>query len=356
MKKIFVTGGHFTPAKAVVEELLKKDFKVFYVGRKHALEGDQAISLEFQEMSGRTDVTFLEITAGRVPRKLTSKSVSSLLKIPVGLFQSLNWILKYRPDAIMSFGGYVSIPISTVAFLFGIPIVNHEQIPAFDYPSKYLNSISKKVLVSFPHLVKKDEVFTGNPVRPEIFKKKIKHQRKTIYVTGGNQGSHTINKAVLEIIDSILDKFDLIWQTGDSKEYKDFDNIPRRDHLTVRKFIPSTEIGDVFAKSDLVISRAGANTVTELAALGIPSILIPIPWVHDSEQQKNADTLAEFGGSKVLAQDSLTPQTLLSEINEIMSNLKKFQDLSEKAKSLYIKDSAKNIVNELESILHEKKN
>ncbi len=351
MKKIFVTGGHYTPARAVINELIEK-YKIFYIGRKYALEGDTAISLEYQEMKNDKCVTFLEITTGRLQRKFTKNTLPSLLKIPIGFLQSFLWILKYQPDAILSFGGYVSIPVSSVAFIFGIPIVNHEQIPAFDYPSKYLNAIATKVLVSFPHLVKKNEIYTGNPVRSEIFHKSIPHP-KTIYITGGNQGSHIINSAIFPILDKLLEKYDVIWQTGDSQEFKDFDKVPQKKNLTAKKFFSSSEIGSVYARSDLVISRAGANTVTELAALGIPSILIPIPWVHDAEQQKNAESLSQFSGSIIINQKDLTPDFLLERITEVFESLTDFKNNSEKAKVLYIKDSAKKIASELESVLHE---
>lgn len=355
MHKFFITGGHFTPAKAVVDELVRRGEEVFYVGRKHSLEGDKALSLEFLEMSERKDLTFLEITTGRLQRRFTTKTIPSLLKIPIGFCQSFYWLMKHRPNAVISFGGYVSIPISTVAYLLGIPVVNHEQVPAFDYPSKYLNKISRKVFVSFPHLVKNGEIYTGNPVRQEIFSKTKPHP-KTIYITGGNQGSHTINKTILEIQDVLLEKYHLIWQTGDSREFKDFEKIPKRKNLLVKKFINSNEIGEVFANSDLVISRAGANTVTELAALGKPSILIPIPWVHDAEQQKNAEAIAHFGGSIIINQEELSPQLLLEKINYVFANLSAFKANSQKARALSIDNSAQKIVTETLKVLNEQKN
>lgn len=358
MKKIFVTGGHYTPARAVITNL--KQYKIFYIGRKFAMEGDEAISLEFQEMAKNKNVTFLEITTGRLQRKFTSNTLASLIKIPVGLLQSLYWIVKFKPDVILSFGGYVAIPVSTIAYLFTIPIVTHEQVPAFDYPSKYLNLLARKVLVSFPHLVKTKEIYTGNPVRTEIFHatKSLNLPRaKTIYVTGGNQGSHIINSAVLGALPKILKKYNLIWQTGDNQEFKDFDRVTLRSkNLLIRKFISSEDIGAIFRAADLVISRSGANTVTELAALSKPSILIPIPWVHDFEQQQNADFLANFGGSKIIKEESLTPEVLFAEIDHMLDNLNYYRKKSADAKQLYIPNAAQKIVSELEEVLCEKKN
>lgn len=359
MKKIFVTGGHYTPARAVVEKLTK--YQIFYVGRKHALEGDQAISLEFQEMSNQKGITFLEITTGRFQRSFTKDTIPSLLKIPLGLIQSLYWVIKYKPDVVMSFGGYVSIPVSTAARLWNVPIINHEQVPVFDFPSTYLNFLSTKVLVSFPHLVKSNEIFTGNPLREEIFqyKKNFNFSKsRTIYVTGGNQGSHVINIAIFGCLNKILKKYNLIWQTGDSQEFKDYDMASKisSKNLLVKKYFGSEQIGDVYHQSDIIIGRSGANTVIELAALGKPAILIPIPWVHDAEQQKNAEALAQYGGTKIISQASLTPEILFSEIENMMENLTFYLEKSESAKTLYVPTAAQKIVLELEMVLHEKKN
>ena len=137
-----VCGGDFTPAKAVMEKIRHtKNWQVFYLGRKSALEGDKALSLEYQELHDSSLAKFLSLTAGRPQRRFTSRTIPSLLKIPIGFLQSLIYILRFHPNVIMSFGGYIAIPVATIGFLFRIPIVHHEQIPAFDYPSKYLSLI-----------------------------------------------------------------------------------------------------------------------------------------------------------------------------------------------------------------------
>ncbi len=370
MKKIiFVTGGHFTPAKAVIEELIKeKELQIYYLGRKHALEGDKAISLEYQEMKNDPRITFLEITTGRPQRKFTSKTLESLLKIPLGFLQSFFWICKYRPNLILSFGGYVAIPIATIAYFFRIPIVHHEQVLTFDYPSRYLAYLATKVLVSFPALVhgknSQKWTYTGNPLRPEIFtanfpgelepmrKLKEKKHLPLIYVTGGNQGSHVINKVILGNLSELLEDALLIWQIGDSQEYQDFQAIQERlivlpenkkERLVVKKFFLASEIGGVYTLADLVIARSGANTVFELAALGKPALLIPIPWVHHEEQQKNALTLAKTGLAVILDQDKLESD-FLETLRAVVHKRSALQRNAVIAKDLLVKkDSAAQI-------------
>ncbi len=344
-QKIFITGGHFTPAKAVVSVLLKSQtWEIFYVGRKHALEGDRALSLEYLEMHQQKGVTFLELTAGKIPRTLTAQAIWSIIKIPVGLVQSLAYLLYYRPSIIMSFGGYIAVPMVLIGRLLGIKIAHHEQVAVFDIPSRLLAKLSNRVMVSFPSLIPPIDsakwCYTGNPVRDEVFQvnpapelemltRVKKHQNlKAIYITGGNQGSHVINTVVLSLLPRLLSRFVVIWQTGDSQQFRDYDvalgqirNLPQeqQERIVLQKFILGHSIGAVFALADLVVGRSGANTVFELAALAKPAILIPIPWVHDQEQLANAQLLTSRGGAVVLPQTHLSDGELWSSIETVFN-------------------------------------
>lgn len=373
MKKIFITGGHYTPAKAVIDKLPATKWQIYYIGRKTAMEGDRALSLEFQEISKLPRIIFLEITTGRLQRRLTGKTIPSLLKFPLGLIQSMYFILKFRPDVIMSFGGYVAIPVVISGFILGVPILHHEQVSVFDFPSKLLIFLAKKVMVSFRSQIegKTSEkwIYTGNPLRKEIFVEKYspellklnnikqKNKQKLIYITGGNQGSHSLNILVQQILSELVAKFLIIWQTGDSKMFNDFekiqtdiDNLPDkyREKILVRKFIFEGEIGAVYGLSDLIIGRSGANTVFELAALSKPAILIPLPWAHQDEQSKNARELAKTGQALLLDQNSLTPEKLLQAINETVINFAAMKSSAEKSKALVSLDAAEKISAEIE--------
>ncbi len=375
-KTIFVCGGHFTPAKAVVEALLEtQNWRIFYLGRKKPLEGDKALSLEYLELSTDSRLTFLELTTGRPQRRFTSHTLPSLLKIPLGLLVSAYYLLRYQPDVILSFGGYLAVPVVSVGWLLGIPIVHHEQVPALDYPSKYLSLLATRVLVSFPHLLNGHDpqkwLFTGNPIRPEVFQAnftpeleklatlKKKLSLPVVYVTGGSSGAHTINKTIQTSLPKLLDKTLLIWQTGDS-HFNDFDRavetiskLPpnKRSRVIIKKFIHGSEIGAVFKLSDIVIGRSGANTVSELIALGKPAILIPIPWVHDNEQEENAKILSSAGAGHILKEPNLSLNSFLSELTNALTGLEELANAAKKLQRNSPVSATLNIVSVIDSVI-----
>jgi len=368
-KNIFITGGHFTPAKAVVDELNKTGkFNIFYVGRKNALEGDSAVSLEYQEMTIRPGVRFLKIITGRPQRRFTNKTIPSLLKIPMGLLQSLWWILRFQPRVVVTFGGYVAVPVATVAWLFDIPVIDHEQVLVFGSSIKYLSLLSQKVLVSFEHLVtdttQEKYQFVGNPLRSEVFNSKLsldtakmsalkkKLKLPLIYITGGNQGSHKINQVFYDCLERILKDYLVIWQTGDSQEFRDFDKItdkiaylPQnlRERIVLKKFVKGDEIGSVYDLADLVVGRSGANTVWEIGALGKNAIFVPITWVHDAEQLKNAQVLERVGSALVLEEKDLNIENLEKTIAFWKKNQKKMLEAAKKTKKMFPTDAASRI-------------
>jgi len=368
MKTVFVTGGHYTPAKAVIDELLKdSNLKIYYVGVIHSFEGDNAFSYEYQELKSFKNINFLALTTGRLQRKFTRWTLFSLAKIPVGFLQCIWWTLKFRPKLILSFGGYVSVPVVIIGKLFGAKVVTHEQTTSFGLANKIVQLFADKISVSFPSTLppKSNDkwVITGNPIRKEIFHTKLnadfeslnrlKTQLKMrlIYITGGKQGSHIINEVVLTNLEKILSLSLVIIQTGDNQEYADYQKFLDRvsnfnpvlqKRIIIKKFISGGEIGGAYFISDLVIGRSGANTIFDLAALEKPAILIPIPWSSGHEQQKNAEELAKFGGAKILSQDSLNEE-FMPALNEVLTNLNTFKNAARGSKTLVNLDSAAKI-------------
>jgi len=334
MKKIFITGGHYTPAKAVIDLLLdKNEFEIFYLGRKSAMEDDKALALEFIELSSKPKITYLELTTGRLQRNFFvnfNQSVRAFLKIFTGFFQSLYYLVKYRPNLVMSFGGYLAIPVVINAWFFGIPVLTHEQTLAPGLANRLIARFSKKVL-------------TGNPLRREILNLKPVRQSNTIFITGGNQGAHVINVAIEEIIDKLLKKYRVIHQTGDSK-FEDYERLKREG---VFKFLDAQEMADALNAAALVISRSGANITTELAYLGKPAILIPIPWSSGGEQMANAKVLESAGTAEILEQKDLNGQNLLRLIGSMMENLKQYNANAVKARKLVELDATEKIVEEI---------
>lgn len=338
MRKIFVTGGHFAPAKAVIAHL--NNWQIFYLGRKYAMEDEKSEALEFREIK---NVHYLVITTGRLQRKFfinISQSIKSLFKIPLGFIQSFYYLIRYRPNIVLSFGGYVALPIVINAWILDIPVITHEQTESMGLANKIIALFAEKTL-KFPI------------IRSEIIKAKIQN-KNLIYITGGNQGSHTINLAIEKIIKDLIKKYQVIHQTGDSS-YHDFEKAPKIKNYEVYKFLTAEKSAKVLAESKIIISRAGANTVNEIAFLGKPAIFIPIPWASGDEQQKNAQKLVDLGMAEIIPQDQLSGEILLKTIEKIEKNYDQYFQNAKKAKSLTDPLAAKKIVKEISVIASEAK-
>ena len=346
--KILLTGTHFTTAAATIPELKKfQDVNLVYVGRRTTKEGDSTPSVESIELP-KLEVKFIPITTGRLQRSFTLYTIPSLLKIPIGFIQAFFIILKERPDVLLSFGGYVAVPLVFWSWLFSIPIIVHEQTLVSGLANKISSIFADKIAVSFESndsFSGEKTVLTGNPTRQEILDAKVVRRRSllpTILITGGNQGSHVLNIAVEEVLDELTKKAFVIHQAGDSK-FRDFERLEVRqnDRYTVHKWIPN--MAETMGKVDLVIGRAGINTLSELAYLGIPTLVIPVPYLYGDEQTKNAKYFEKLGLVKVLPQSKLSGKTLLEDIKEMIKNLEKLKHNAKRAKVVIIPDAAKRL-------------
>lgn len=346
--KILITGGHLTPALAVIEKL-KVGNEILFIGRKHPLEGERAVSFEYQTIR-KMGLPFYSLITGRLQRKWTRHTLFSLLKFPVGFFQSLWWVFKFKPEVILSFGGYVSLPVVLAGFILRVPVVIHEQTSGAGLANKMASFFAAKILISWEDSKRffptEKTILTGNPIRKEIFAKvrssefEVRGSDKNlplIYITGGSLGSHVINLTIEKIIKKLLEDFIVIHQTGDSKEYGDFDRLGKlKNHLTaklkkryfLKKHIQSFDVGGVLNRADLVVGRAGANTVTELLYLEKKAILIPLPFSQGDEQARNASLLKQKKLGEVIMQGELTSGRLYKRIKYMMGKkIKKTRQL-----------------------------
>lgn len=348
--RVLITGAHFTPALAVIEEL-KKNYQVeiIYVGRKTTLEGDSSASVESKVLP-KLGVQFISIITGRLQKSFTLYTIPSLLKIPLGLLQAFYIILIKKPDVVLSFGGYVAVPMIFAAWLFSIPIIIHEQTLVCGLAHKIGSLFADKIAISFEENTGYDTsktFLTGNPIRDNIIRgAKVIHPRSElplILITGGNQGSHIINQVVAEILDKLTKIANIVHVTGDNK-FHDFERLEKRQnkHYLVKKWI-GDEWGSVLSKADLVVSRAGINILTELAYLKKPALVIPIPFLYSDEQNKNARFFQDLGLVKTLPQSQLNKDTLLKNIKLMLSNLPSLKQEAKKAKHMVIPDAAKRL-------------
>ena len=363
--KIVLTGGHLAPALAVIENL-PKDTEVLYVGRKHALEGDSAFSLEHKTIT-RLKIPFEEIKTGRMQRKFTPHTIPSLLKLPLGFISAFSILKKFNPDVVIGFGGYVSVPIGIVASLMGIPLVIHEQTLKVGLANKILSKFARKICVSWEEagkfFPKEKVVLTGLPIRKFQIssvrqaqdKFQVSDKLPLIYITGGSQGSHFINVLVESSINDLTKKFSIIHQTGDAREFGDFERLEKlkKEGYMPIKFVSPSEVGSIMQKASLVIGRSGINTIAEIIRFKKPALLIPVPFLK--EQIDNALFFEKLGLGRVLIQKDAESQKFEQIINEMFASLNSYRKSAEKTSGLIKENAAANLIEVVKDVVESKK-
>lgn len=368
MIKILIAGAHFTPAQAVIEELSKQGVKIVYVGRQSTLEGDAAPSVESSVLP-KLGVKFIPMFAGRFRRTgMDLLTIFSIFKIPFGFIHAILIILFERPDAVLSFGGYVGAPIIFAAWLFSIPSMIHEQTLVSSLSNEFSKIFANKVTLAF----KRDKpsgsgvVITGNPIRAQLLnpqnpslklknfiQESMRAKLPLILITGGNQGSHVINEVIVASLADMTRSFFVIHQTGDSR-FKDFERMQElsfglrfKERYLPVKWLDAPEFGFIARQAKFAISRAGINTLYEFLYFALPSILVPLPGLYKDEQHENARYFTSLGLSKTLTQNRLSAELLMVYIKDVIKNYRHFKTSAIKAKSLVIPDAAKRITQEV---------
>lgn len=330
-QKIAITGGHLTPALAVMEELMRRGYRLVFFGRSTTMTNDPTPSIEKEVISG-IGIRFLSITAGRWSRHNPLLSLLTLgIETPQGFAQALTALSTAKPDLILSFGGYLAVPVVLAGAVRGVPVVMHEQTRVTGIANRLLSWFAKEVLVSFPETARGKARWIGNPVRKAIFQTRprsqviqewLAHNPRFLYVTGGNQGAHALNIAVEEVLSELLSRWPVFHQTGDSAQFRDLDRMtaireglpePLKRKYFVTRYVHAEDVGAVMRHSHVVIARAGANTVWELALLRKRSVLVPLATSGGGEQQYNASWLASSGLGIVLP-DNPSGEMLLGSI------------------------------------------
>jgi UDP-N-acetylglucosamine--N-acetylmuramyl-(pentapeptide) pyrophosphoryl-undecaprenol N-acetylglucosamine transferase len=341
MKVIIVaggTGGHIYPGIAVAEEIKRRNRsnELLFVGSREGLEGKLVRQEGFQ----------IELIRARgLLRKFSYKAISAPFVSCLGFFDALRIMDSFKPDRLISMGGYVSLPVVLAARLKRIPVLLHEQNSIPGIVNRLCSRLARWITLSFKETQKylKGRV-TGNPVRKRILDaKRSKAIRPTLLIMGGSQGALSINTAIPDLLDKFKGlNLDILHITGE----RDFDQIKNiRDfspypfyHL--RRYMYNIEEG--LALADLVVSRAGATAISEILALGIPSILIPFPYSAEGHQEANAKILKEQGAAELLDNRNLS---LLPELVEsIIGDPKRSEAMSRAAAGLAKRDAAKRIV------------
>jgi len=346
--KILITGGHPTPALALIDELKKyKEMEIVFVGRKFPIIGEKNYSFEYQEIRKRK-IKFIELKTGKLTRFFSKESLINFFLIFIGLFNGLRILIFERPSLVFSFGGYLGLPIAFWAFIFRIPILIHEQTISPGLANRVIGIWAKKVLLAFPQAKiffnRKKTLVVGNPIRFKDVKRPVNNlltkkrslRRPIIYVTGGSLGSHIINLHMEKILPFLLKKYIVIHQIGNISQFNDY--LRLKNKFKSSNYFPYTHIEEeklkeIYQKADLVVSRAGANTFFELLAFTKPTIFIPLSFSASNEQKKHALLFLEVGVGEVFEEGDRSFK-LLNLIDKMINNLKKYQDNFKKLRYL----------------------
>ncbi|PIR42313.1 hypothetical protein CO058_00955 [candidate division WWE3 bacterium CG_4_9_14_0_2_um_filter_35_11] len=344
--KLLFTGGHHNSALAVINWLIAKDkdIKIEWVGDQYPSKG--ITYPEYKEVS-ELKIPYHKITAGKLFRFTNPfyipRAIVSFFKIPLGFFQAFFILIFVKPDLIISFGGFIAVPIVVVGKLLGIKSVTHEQTVVIGFANRIIGKFVDKIYVSWPidfydadDSLKNKMVYTGLPIDLGLFKnaKKINfnNKLKTIYVTGGKKGSFILNEAILSNLEFFASNFNVIWSCGNTKGDFDFERIQSeiqkldeslKVRISVKEYFFKEEVANVFNSCDFVISRSGAHTVYELAILKKPCILVPIPWSSNDEQRRNAKLLVRVGLGEIVEEDELLRNDFKSIVLEFSDTLEK---------------------------------
>lgn len=318
-RKIIITGTHLTPAQELIRQLKedkKTNWEIVYIGRLSP-------SIE-SKIIPELNIKFYGITCGKFDRKFLDKTILGMPNIFKGIIQAQKIIKIEKPDVIVSFGGYVSVPVIIAGKFSSVPSITHEQTFTQSLATKINSYFVKKVALSFPINNIKKSVLTGNLLRRELFIKTAPLSAKPIiFITAGNQGSVTINSNIKKIIPS-LKQFFIIHQTGniDYQKYKPLES--KYKNYKTYDYLPVSKVGPILTQAEIIISRAGANTTQEITALNKKSILVPLPFAQQNEQLLNAQYVQKILPDRtiIIPQIELSPDILLDSIKKL-SLLKK---------------------------------
>jgi UDP-N-acetylglucosamine--N-acetylmuramyl-(pentapeptide) pyrophosphoryl-undecaprenol N-acetylglucosamine transferase len=361
MKILFTgagSGGHIYPIIAITREIKKiyyqrglslEELNFYYIGPRDNLN----LSLLEQEK-----IEVKTILAGKIRRYIGIKSffqnlIDVLFKTPIGLLQAFWYIFFLAPDLIFSKGGYGSIPAVFSGWLLQVPIFLHESDVIIGLANRILSRFSLEIFTSFP--VEKTEFLSpekmisiGNPIRREILEGKKEEAQKlfnlsglkpVILILGGSQGAQRINDKILEILPEFLKDFEIIHQAGlgNFKQVQSEAKVVIPPELEkyyhLFPFLNEEELKNGYAVSDLIVSRAGSGSIFEIAALGKPSILIPLSESAQNHQLKNAYYFAESGASIVIEESNFTPHFFLEKLKYLFSQRRDMKEMAEKAKN-----------------------
>lgn len=356
------TGGHIYPALAIVEGLKKRyeDIEILYIGTENSLES---------ELVPKNGLAFKTIRVKSLPRKINLKLLISIKELLLGINDSKKIIKKFKPDLVIGTGGYVCGPIVYAAKKRGVPALIHEQNAYPGITNKILSKFVDKVLVTFEDSVKyfkypEKIVNTGNPIREEILtvnKAKayedlnVREDKPLVLSFGGSGGQKSLNDNFSKIIEKANIDFQLIHVTG-KNHYEDFlaelkdKGIKVPDKVKILPYLHN--MPEALNIADLIVTSAGAITLAEISAIGIPAILVPKSYTAENHQEYNANSFETNGAALVIKEKDLNWEKLLSEIDSLLSDRSRLKIMSNNSKKMGKYDSTQLIIEEIDKLIN----
>jgi len=369
MKIIFTgggTAGHIFPIIAIVREIKKAypygDFQFFYLGPEDRY-GRKHLSQEGIEVK--------TVLAGKFRRYLSFGNITDVFKIPIGIIQAFYYIFIISPDLIFSKGGYGSVPACLVGKVLMVPIFLHESDICPGLANRLVSRFSLEIFTGFSineteYFPNKKMLSVGNPIRLGVLKGskteskkifKLTGEKPVIFFIGGSQGAQKINDVLLAVLPQVLEEFEIIHQVGDIN----FVQIKKETDLILSDklkkyyhsfpFLDERELGNAYYSADLVISRAGAGSIFEIAANALPSILVPLAGAAQNHQVRNAYAYAERGAALVIEESNFKPHFIFERIKYLLSQPERMDQMSEKAAQFARPNSARIIAEYLVTYL-----
>ncbi|MCL9769054.1 undecaprenyldiphospho-muramoylpentapeptide beta-N-acetylglucosaminyltransferase [Flavobacterium sp. HXWNR69] len=345
------TGGHIYPAVAIANELKSRfpEAEFLFVGAKDKME---------MQKVPQAGYAIKGLWISGIQRKLTLDNAMFPFKLLSSMWNSFRIIKSFKPDVVIGTGGFASGAVLKVASMFGIPTVIQEQNSYPGITNKLLAKKANKICVAYENLERffpKDKmILTGNPVRQDLINEaskseaiayfKLDANKKTLLVLGGSLGARRINQLIEKELDFLLSQnIQIIWQCG--KLYlNDYEKYNEKENVQVTAFIDRMDL--VYAAADVVISRSGASSVSELCIVGKPTIFIPSPNVAEDHQTKNAKAISDKNGALLMKENELDTQFEIV-FSDLISNESKQAELSENIKKLALPNATKDIVEEI---------
>lgn len=351
IKKIVLTGGgtagHVTPNIALLPRLKELGYEISYIGSYDGIE--KRLITDF-------DIPYYGIATGKFRRYLDVKNLTDPFRVIKGFAEARKYLKKIRPDVIFSKGGFVSVPVVQAAATLKIPCIIHESDMTPGLANKMCIPSAKKVCCNFPETVamlpKDKAVLTGSPIREELAKGDklaaldlcgFTANKPVILVIGGSLGAASVNKAVREALPNLLQDFQVAHICGKEK----MDNMLLHTEGYVQFEYVKAELKDLFAMADVVISRAGANSICELLALKKPNLLVPLSAANSrGDQILNAKSFESQGFSMVIDDDDLSAQLLTEKVTELYFNRQTYMDAMGKSNQMGAIDTIVKLIEE----------